>query len=135
MLFRSGAFQGGEGQQADAGDELYKNRSSRKSDSQLEKRSSGSHILLKIVSEYRFSGKTHFDTIGSSCFPLVVRGAARLHLVLQGTHPRPLGGLLRSARNLLQATGNSSLLQIFDLIATKRRYLGSKARQKNFWTL
>ena len=32
-------------------DELYKNRSSRKTDSQQEKRSSGSHILLKIVSE------------------------------------------------------------------------------------
>ena len=40
--------------------QLYKNRSSRKTDSQQEKRSSGSHILSKIVSENRFSGKTYF---------------------------------------------------------------------------
>ena len=39
--------------------QLYKNRSSRKTDSQQEKRSSGSHILSKIVSENRFSGKTY----------------------------------------------------------------------------
>ena len=48
-----------------AWDELYKNRSSRKTDSQQEKRSLGSPILLKIVSENRFSGKTHLYTIGS----------------------------------------------------------------------
>ena len=47
-------------------DELYKNRSSRKTDSQSEKRSSQSPILMKIVSENRFSGKTYFYTIGSS---------------------------------------------------------------------
>ena len=41
-------------------EELYKNRSSRKTDSQLEKRSLGSPILLKMVSENRFSGKTYF---------------------------------------------------------------------------
>ena len=40
--------------------QLYKNRSSGKTDSQQEKRSSGSPILLKIVSENRFSGKTYF---------------------------------------------------------------------------
>ena len=34
--------------------QLYKNRSSGKTDSQWEKRSSGSHILLKIVSENPF---------------------------------------------------------------------------------
>ena len=43
--------------------QLFKNRSSRKSDSQWEKRSSMSKILLKIVSENRFSGKTYFYTI------------------------------------------------------------------------
>ena len=47
-------------------DELYKTRSSRKIDSQLEKRTLGSPILLKIVSENRFSGKTYFYTIASS---------------------------------------------------------------------
>ena len=41
--------------------QLYKNKSSGKTDSQLEKRSSGS--LLEIVSENRFSGKTYFYTI------------------------------------------------------------------------
>ena len=46
-----------------ARDELYKNRSSRKTDSQKEKRSSGSPILLKIVSENQFSGKTYLYTI------------------------------------------------------------------------
>ena len=46
-------------------DKLYKNRSSRKTDSQWEKRSSGSHILLIIVSENRFSGKAYFYTNGS----------------------------------------------------------------------
>ena len=52
------------GQQADR-DELYKNRSSRKTDSQGRggTRSSGSSILLKIVSENRFSGNTYFYTI------------------------------------------------------------------------
>ena len=39
-------------------DELYKNRSSRK-------RSPGSPILLKILSENRFSGKTYFNSIAS----------------------------------------------------------------------
>ena len=43
---------------------LYKNRSSRKTDSRWEKRSSGSPILLEIVSENWFSGKTYFYTIG-----------------------------------------------------------------------
>ena len=47
-------------------DELYRNRSSRKTYSQLEKRSSGSPILLKIISENQFSGKTYFYTIASS---------------------------------------------------------------------
>ena len=47
-------------------DELYKNRSSRKTDSQQEKMSSGSPILLIIVSENWFSGKTYFYTIASS---------------------------------------------------------------------
>ena len=47
-------------------DELYKNRSSRKTDSQSEKSSSGSPILLKIVSENRSSWKTYFYTIASS---------------------------------------------------------------------
>ena len=37
---------------------MYKNRSSRKTDSQLDKRSSRRPILLKIVSENRFSRKT-----------------------------------------------------------------------------
>ena len=46
-----------------ARDELYKNRSSRKTDSQQEKRSSQSPILLIIVSENQFSGKTYFYTI------------------------------------------------------------------------
>ena len=41
-------------------DELYKNRSSRKADSQQEKMSSRSPFLLIIVSENRFSGKTYF---------------------------------------------------------------------------
>ena len=45
---------------------MYKNRSSRKTDSHSEKRSSGSPILLKIVSENQFSGKTNFYTIASS---------------------------------------------------------------------
>ena len=50
-------------------DELYKDRSSRKTDSQKEKRSSGNHILLNIlVSENWFSGKTFFYTIASSAF-------------------------------------------------------------------
>ena len=48
-----------------ARDQLYKIRSSGKTDSQSEKRSSGSHILLKIVSENRFSRKTYFYTITS----------------------------------------------------------------------
>ena len=41
-------------------DELNENRSSRKTDSQSEKRSLGSSILLKIVYENQFSGKTYF---------------------------------------------------------------------------
>ena len=45
--------------------QLYKNRSSRKTDSQKEKRSSGSPILLQIVSDNQFSGKTYFYTIAS----------------------------------------------------------------------
>ena len=48
-----------------ARDELYKNRSSGKTDSQEDKRSLGSPILLKIVFENKFSGKTYFYTIGS----------------------------------------------------------------------
>ena len=48
-----------------ARDQLYKNRSSRKIDSQKEKRSSGRHIALKIVLENRFSGKTYCYTIAS----------------------------------------------------------------------
>ena len=44
---------------------IYKNRSSRKTDSQGEKRSSQIPILLKIVNENRFSGKTYFYTIAS----------------------------------------------------------------------
>ena len=40
--------------------QLYKNRSSGKTDSQKEPRSWGSPILLKTVSENRFSGKTYF---------------------------------------------------------------------------
>ena len=44
--------------------QLYKNRSSGKTDSQQEKSSWGSPILLKIVSENRFSGKTYFYTTG-----------------------------------------------------------------------
>ena len=47
-------------------DELLENRSSRKTDSQEEKRSSWNHILLKILSENQFSGKTYFYTISSS---------------------------------------------------------------------
>ena len=47
-------------------DELYKNRSSGKTDSQQEKRSSGSPILFQLVSENGFSGKTYFYTIASS---------------------------------------------------------------------
>ena len=50
-------------EQMKARDELYKIRSSRKTDSLLANRSSGSPILLKIVSENRFSGKTYFYTI------------------------------------------------------------------------
>ena len=48
---------------------LYKDRSSRKTDSRSEKRHSGSHILLKIVSENQFSGKTYFYTI-HPCVPM-----------------------------------------------------------------
>ena len=44
-------------------DELYKNRSAQKTDSLLANRYLGSPILLKIVSENRFSGKTYFYTI------------------------------------------------------------------------
>ena len=44
-------------------DQLYKKRSSGKTDSQQDKRSSGIPILLKIVSEFRFSGKTYLYTI------------------------------------------------------------------------
>ena len=43
--------------------QLYKDRSSRKTYSQKEKRSSGSPTLLKIVSWSRFSGKTYFYAI------------------------------------------------------------------------
>ena len=46
-------------------DELYENRSSRKTNSQQEKGSYGSPILLIIVSENRFSGKTYFYAIAS----------------------------------------------------------------------
>ena len=46
-------------------DEFYKNRSSGKTDSQKEKRSLGSYIIMKIVSENPFSGKTYFYTIAS----------------------------------------------------------------------
>ena len=46
-------------------DKLYKNRSSGKTDSHYEKGSSGSPILLKIVSENQFSGKIYFYTIAS----------------------------------------------------------------------
>ena len=41
-------------------DQLYKNRSSGKTDSQQEKWSSGRPILLKLVSESQFSVKTYF---------------------------------------------------------------------------
>ena len=44
-------------------DELYKNISAQKTDSLLANRYLGSPILLKIVSENRFSGKTYFYTI------------------------------------------------------------------------
>ena len=47
-------------------DELNKNRSSRKTDFQEGKGSSGSPILLKILSENRFSGKTYFYIIACS---------------------------------------------------------------------
>ena len=50
---------------------MYKNRSYGKTHSQKEKRSSGCPILLKIVSENPFFGKTYLYTI----------------------HPWPLGGV------------------------------------------
>ena len=46
-------------------DELYKNRSSGKTDSHRGKRSLGNYIILKIVSKNQFSGKTYFYTIAS----------------------------------------------------------------------
>ena len=54
---------------ASSRDELFKNRSSRKTDSQKRKRSSGSPIPLIIVSENWFSGKTYFYTIASRSGP------------------------------------------------------------------
>ena len=48
-------------------DELYKNRSAQKTDSLLANRYLGSPILLKKVSENRFSGKTYFYTIAPGC--------------------------------------------------------------------
>ena len=48
-------------------DHLYKDRSSRKTDSPLANRSSGSLILLKIVSENQFSGKTYFIQLPPGC--------------------------------------------------------------------
>ena len=41
-------------------DQLYKNWSSRKTDSQYKKTSSGISILLKILSKNQFLGKTYF---------------------------------------------------------------------------
>ena len=57
----------------DIRDELYKNRSSRKTDFQKEKKSTGSPILLKIVSENRFSGKPYFCTIASRNLKLGIK--------------------------------------------------------------
>ena len=55
-------------------EELDKNRSSRKMDSLLENRSSGSPILLKEVSENQFSGKTYFYAIAPrSKFPAITK--------------------------------------------------------------
>ena len=50
----------GHGEDVRHRDELYKNRSSGKTDSHQEKRSLGSPILLKIVSENWFSGEDLF---------------------------------------------------------------------------
>ena len=66
---------------------LYKDRSSRKTDTQLEKRSSRRTILLKIVSENWFSRKAYFYTIGSrQVGGCGARGAAQ-----DGTEDAPQG--------------------------------------------
>ena len=61
-------------------DEMYKNGSSGKTDSQ------GSPILLKIVSENLFSGKTNFYAIASSsdAAPLVVVSPRVVVVVIGG---------------------------------------------------
>ena len=46
-------------------DDLYKNRSTGKTDLREKERSLGIPILLKTVPENRFSGKTYFYTIAS----------------------------------------------------------------------
>ena len=73
-------------------DELYENRSSRKTDSQLEKRSSVSSILLKIVSENRFPLKTYFYTIASS---LALYVSVKRHEGIYGTLGRKQNSRLR----------------------------------------
>ena len=75
--------QEGEGTEDDDRDELYKNGSYRKTDSQKEKRSSGSPILLRIVSENQFSGKTYFYTISSRA-----RSRRRAATSRPSSHPR-----------------------------------------------
>ena len=48
---------------------------------------------------------------GSDVTCLVVRGASRVHLLLQGPPATSLRGCLLGTRNVLQATGNLLLLQ------------------------
>ena len=65
-------------------------RSSQKTGAQWERRSSGSPLLLKIVSENRFSGKTYFYTIASrarTCRP--ASPTSRSGSTARGSSPRP----------------------------------------------
>ena len=85
-------------------DDLYKNRSSRKTDSQEDKSSSGNAILFKIVSENPFSGKNYFYTIASR--ELSESDEAYDYLVIESTgiaEPLPVaqGGNSIEEKNLL----------------------------------
>ena len=116
-------------------DELYKNRPSRKTDFQQEKRSLGSCILLEIVSENRFSGKTYFYTIASRT--RAVKSGQRLCSKFDGSErfvvECPLSTLCKTRMfHLHTHTGwlHSRLISHFMLLNTiNRHFLGPNSNR------
>ena len=115
-------------------DELYTNRSSRKIDSQSEKRSSGSPILLKIVSENRLSEDTYFYTIASRCLSsptTMTTGAQSL-----GTPPNygsvssPFCLMSFSCFSIMSSTGKRQRKK-----SCKQSYFGKQIYQQTLYTV